>query len=228
MLRPSMNRPCCVLLIAAIGCLAAGCGDVANIALKGTLAKVVDSSSDEAIRSMFEQADAACPTRMDAYTTLESVKMIDDKRVEFRYKVSNEGKSLASRFNKQVLKKAAVAHMKGNAMAVAIAKRDLSIEHIYEDVFGGHILSYTINKQVLAGDLDAAGDKQTNSYEVRTVKAEAMQSADLASAEEAAAGDPSAAELDPDRPELPKPLPMEFKPNRTNRQPRGYPSKSFL
>lgn len=244
---------CC---IPAIGC------DVAKIALNGSLDGVAASatadSSDDAIREMFAQANAACPTRMDKYTTLESVTMIDDQRIEFHYKVNNEGKNLARRFDKQALKKAAVNHVKGNRMAVAIAQRDLSIEHIYEDAFGSHILSYTINKQSLAGNLNPLGREQENPFEVTTVNSSPQQrvtkdspprnsppvapqepgnsrtpeaSAKLhaaASAEEA-----KSAKSDPSEPLAPEPevepeLPQIFKPIRSNENPAGVRSNPFF
>jgi hypothetical protein len=58
-------------------------------------------------------------------------------------------------------------------MAVAIAQRDLSIEHIYQDSRGNHILSYTINRAVLEGDDDPIGSERVNPFHVENVKADA-------------------------------------------------------
>ncbi len=245
MRRRSLHRACGVLFVAAACCATTGCGKVAKMALKGTLenvgAEIVDNSSDDSIRQMFEQADALCPTRMDAYTTLESVKMIDDRRVEFRYQVNNEGKNLARRFNKDLLRKAAVDHMKGNAMAMAIAKRDLSVEHIYEDVFGGHILSYTINKQVLAGNDYPTGDRRTNPFNVQTVKADPKDQVNVKNekpadeetepAASSATPDLNAplveppAEIEPPKPELPQQIQPQ---KRTKENPAGVQSNPFF
>lgn len=153
--------------------LLSGCGELAKTGLKGALrkagAKVVENSSDETLRQMFEQANAECPVKVDIFTTLEEVEMIDDTRVEFRYLVNDAGRKLTSRFDKGAMKRSAVEHMKGNPMAVAIAERDLSIEHIYLDSSGNHLLSYTINRAVLDGDLEPVGQPMSNPFDVRTV-----------------------------------------------------------
>ncbi len=162
-------------------CLAtSGCGKVAKVVAKGAIEQVASDVADgglseQDIRQMFEQVNAACPRQTDQYTTLESVKMIDDRRVEYRYKVTREGKNILRRIDKEVLRKAAVDHTKGNAMAVAIAERDLTVEHVYEDAFGSHVLSYTINKQVLAGNYYPLGEEKGNPFATSTVKADPSQ-----------------------------------------------------
>lgn len=196
-----------------------GCGDLAKMGMKGALqkvgAKVVEGTSDEALRNMFEQANAACPTRMDAFTTLEEVEMVDDTRVEFRYLVNDAGKKLASRLDKRAMRKAAVDHMKGNPMAVAIADRDLSIEHIYEDSAGNQILSYTINRAVLDGDLDPIGTERSNPFDVTTVKADAESSVVLHDLEEETTEEEAT-------------LPQDLSPAHSTDNPTGLRSNPFF
>ncbi len=229
------------LLVAASSCLVAGCGEIAKLALKGTL-KSTDSPAErgepvEAIHELFEQANAMCPKRMDAYTTLESVKMIDDRRVEYKYRVNNEGKNLARQFDKDLLRKAAIKMMKGNAMAVAIAKRDLSIEHIYEDAFGGHVLSFTINRQVLQGNPYPVGSEQENPFGVQTVSAKSSDdvtadpiAASSAETELAPPTNDSATDKEPlaVEPEPEPALPEMFKPARSKENPAGIRSNPFF
>ncbi len=166
-----------LLLLALLSVLSVGCGDLTNIFLEGSLQSVaansVRCSSDETIREMFETANAACPTRIDQFTTLESIEMLDDRRAVFRYRVNHQGKRLANRFNKRDLKAAVVKQLLGNPMAVAIAERDMSIEHIYEDSAGNHLLSFTINKQVLDGNPYPVGEQRENPFGVTTVRSSA-------------------------------------------------------
>ncbi len=184
-------------------------------AMREVGAKVVEGSSDKDLMKMFETANAACPTRMDAFTTLEDIKLIDEQRAEFRYIVNDEGKQLLTRVNKRMLKKAAVEHMKGNAIAVAVAERDLSIEHIYEDSQGKHLLSYTINRAVLAGDLDPIGDEQANRFGVKTVNADAADSVLEENVKPAPIVEP--------------PLPQKFQmPRRTKDNPAGVQGNPFF
>lgn len=161
-------------------CLLCGCSDIVKTGMSGVMqavgAQAVEGCSDEDLVKMFKRANDACPTRMDAFTTLEEVKLIDQGKAEFRYIVNHQGKQLLTRIDKQTLKKSAVEHMKGNAMAVAVAQRDLSIEHIYEDTRGNHLLSYTINREVLEGNLSPVGDERSNPFTATTVRAEETES----------------------------------------------------
>jgi hypothetical protein len=232
-------------LLVAASCLAVGCGDIAKVALKNTLKNAAGSSgeatSNDDIRAMFEQANAMCPRKMDAYTTLESVKMIDDRHIEYKYRVNNEGKNLARQFDKDLLRRAAIKMMKGNAIAVAIAKRDLSIEHVYEDAFGGHVLSFTINRQVLEGNPYPLGDEQANPFGVQTAGAKSSDdvTADRPAApanqtnrsddDKAAAADSEPLPLDPEPIQSePEPLPQPFKPERSKDNPAGVRANPFL
>ncbi len=197
-------------------------------------AKVVEGSSEEDLIQMFEQANEACPTRMDAFTTLVEVKLIDERQAEFRYIVNDQGKQLLTRINKRILKKAAVDHMKGNAMAVAVAQRDLSIEHIYEDSRGSHLLSYTINRDVLAGNLDSAvGDQHSNPFDVTTVAAKATDNVLEEEVESASTVEQTPiAEQAPVAEQAPivEPrLPQKFKaPKRTKDNPAGVQGNPFF
>ena len=165
-------------MLALAICFLTGCDPADMGAFRGVVqkvgAKVVDKSSDEEIRQMFEQANSQCPMKMDPYTTLEEVKMLDDKNIEFYYRVNDQGRRLVKGLSKDRMRANAVEHMRGNPMAVAVAERDLSIQHIYEDKYGGHILSYTINKDVLAGRQTVASELQ-NPFVVKPVKAEKDQ-----------------------------------------------------
>ena len=170
----SFSQACLSLFV--LGTLTLNGCDPANMgAFRGVAekvgAKVVSKSSDDEIREMFEKTNKQCPVKMDAFTTLERVNMIDEQNIEFHYKVNDKGRRLVKGISKERMRQNAVEHMKGNAMAVAVAERDLSIQHIYEDRFGGHILTYTINKAVLNGEGFQA-DQQANPFAVNTVKAE--------------------------------------------------------
>jgi hypothetical protein len=211
-----------------------GCGEVAKMGVTGVMhkvgAKVVEGSSDEDLIKMFEQANEACPTRMDAFTTLVEVKLIDERQAEFRYIVNDQGKQLLTRINKRTLKQAAVDHMKGNAMAVAVAQRDLSIEHIYEDSRGSHLLSYTINRDVLAGNLDPVGDERSNPFDVTTVKAEATDSV-LQEEQEEVESAPivEQAPIEEQAPIVEPPLPQKFEsPKRSKDNPAGVQGNPFF
>lgn len=159
--------------LAITGCDPANMGAFRGVAEK-VGAKVVSKASDEDIREMFRKTNDQCPVKMDVYTTLERVTMVDEKNVEFLYKVNDKGRKLVKGISKERMRENAVQHMKGNAMAVAVAERDLTIRHIYEDRFGGHVLSYVINKAVLEGR-EPIGDEQANPFSVKTVKAEAAK-----------------------------------------------------
>jgi hypothetical protein len=223
-----------LLPLLATSCLLAGCGDIKG-AIQAVGAKVVEESSDETIRGMFEAANDACPTRMDAFTTLEEVEMIDDQRVEFHYLVNDAGKKIASRLDKRAMKKAAVDHMRGNVMANAIADRDLSIEHIYEDSAGNHILSYTINRAVLAGEMEPNGSEQSNPFEVTPVKASAAQN--VVAKVKAESKNEAKAELEREAENAVKEPPVEEKPalpqhfnppHRTKDNPAGVQSNPYV
>ena len=168
----------CVCLLATVVLTLAGCDPASMGQFRGVAekmgAKAVNGSSDEEIREMFRKTNDQCPVKMDQFTTLESVVMVDDKNIEFNYRVTDQGRKLVQGISKDRMRKSAVTHMKGNAMAVAVAERDLTIRHIYEDRFGGHILSYTINKTVLAGG-QALGEEQGNPFAVNTVSSEPEQ-----------------------------------------------------
>jgi hypothetical protein len=159
-----------VCALALNGCDPANLGGFRGVAEK-VGAKVVSKSSDEEIREMFQKTNKQCPIKMDAFTTLERVDMIDEQTIEFHYKVNDKGRRLVKGISKERMRQNAVEHMKGNAMAVAVAERDLSIQHIYEDRFGAYVLSYTINKAVLNGE-GTEGEQQANPFTVTTVNAE--------------------------------------------------------
>ena len=208
-----------------------GCGEIAKLGVKGAMQKVgahvVEGASDEDLMKMFKQANEACPRRMDAVTTLVEVKLIDERQAEFRYIVNDQGKQMITRINKRSLKKSAVEHMKGNAMAVAVAQRDLSIEHIYDDSRGSYLFSYTINRDVLAGNLDPVGDERSNPFKVSTVKAEATQTVSeeevkqTSTAEQTSIAEPA--------PIVEPPLPQQFKaPKRTKDNPAGVQGNPFF
>ena len=152
----------------------AGCSDIAKMALQEIGASAVSGTTDEGMLRLFEQADAACPRRMDAYTTLENVEMIDGTSVEFRYLVNDAGKQFMSGMDPREMRKHAVENMMGNAMAVAIADRDLSVEHIYKDAAGDRLLAFTINRAVLDGEEDAIGRKRFNPFDVEALVESAL------------------------------------------------------
>lgn len=224
-------------LFVVLCCLISGCGEIVKLGVTGVMQKVgahtVEGCSDENLIEMFEQANEACPTRMDALTTLVEVKLIDKRNAEFRYIVNDQGKQLLTRINKRTLKKSAVEHMKGNAMAVAVAQRDLSIEHIYEDSRGNHLLSYTINKQVLEGNMDPVGEERANPFNATTVKAKATDGVLEERVESAATVQPTpTAEQTPsvERPPIVEPpLPQKFTPpKRTKNNPAGVQGNPFF
>jgi hypothetical protein len=232
---------CGGLLVAVSSCLAVGCGDIAKLVLNSSLesdnSPVAEDAPVEELRQMFEQVNELCPKQMDAFTTLESVKMIDDRRIEYKYRVNNEGKSLARRFDKDLLRKAAIKMMKGNAMAVAIAERDLSIEHIYVDAFGGHVLSFTINQQVLRGNPYPVGREHENPFGVQTVSAKSSDDVTVdpivAPSEETELADPAksagaASEPLPVEPEPEPELPQAFKAERSEDNPAGIRANPFF
>ncbi|NND96070.1 MAG: hypothetical protein HKN47_01935 [Pirellulaceae bacterium] len=174
----TLNQLACYGLL-AVSCMAlTGCNRGAMAMLRKTAqkvgAKAVEGSSDEDIRVMFEKANSACPTRMDEFTRLMEVKIVDDQNIEFRYEVNDRGRRLVQRIDQDQLKKNAVAVMKNNEMAVAVAERDLSIQHIYEDKHGSYLFSYTINRDVLDGNFYPSGREKSNPFaggdvEVKTV-----------------------------------------------------------
>ena len=210
-----------LLCLFALGSLAnTGCEPANMGALRGVVekvgAKMVNRSSDEDIREMFRKANDQCPVKMDAYTTLERVTMIDEQNIEFHYKVNQKGRNLVKGLSKDRMRQNAVQHMRGNPMAVAVAERDLTIQHIYEDQFGGHILSYTINKGVLSGQQPIPRE-QDNPFAVKTVKAEAAKGENEFVNEEADVSEPDAAESTKavaaeEEPEFEQPLDLELEP----------------
>ena len=148
--------------------LCTGCSQDALMALRDVAekagARVVDGSSDDDILEMFRKANRNCPTRMDEYTTLVEVKIVDEQTIEFHYRVTDTGKRLVSRMSPDLVKRKMVDVMKANEMVVAIVDRDLSIHHMYEDRYGGHVLSYMINREVLNGNLNPNGSEKANPF----------------------------------------------------------------
>ncbi len=233
-------------LLGITGCDPANMGAFRGVAEKFG-AKVVNKSSDEDIREMFRKTNDQCPIKMDAYTTLERVTMLDDKNIEFYYKVNDKGRKLVKGLSKERMRKNAVEHMKGNAMAVAVAERDLTIVHVYEDRFGGHILTYTINKDVLNGQ-EPIGKEQGNPFAVKTVKAkaeeqpsEAAEPAEAAVETESSDAEPIATDQPLSEPEAalesylePEPdpvdlLPQQYRPEeRSTDNPAGVQSNPFV
>lgn len=160
---------CAVLAVFAF--CSAGCSQqTVQTLIKTAAVKALKNTSDESLRKMFEQANKQCPQRMDAFTTLEEIVMIEDNRVEYRYKVNAAGKQLASRLDTNAMQQAFVDNMKGNPMAVAIAERDLAIDHIYNDESGNYVLSYTIDRAVLDGTADPSHTPRSNPYGTPPVK----------------------------------------------------------
>lgn len=203
-----------------------GCKDIARASLRGAMEKVgaraVEGSSDQQLRSIFESANAACPVQMDAFTTLEGVEMIDDRYVEYRYLMTEEATEIASRIDKRAMKRAAVEHIKGNAVAVAMVERDLVVEHIYEDAAGNHVLSFIINRAVLEGDLEPLGTERSNPLDVTKVKA----SGDREAIDPVAAEKIEQTEASEDQgPPLPKQL---RQPAGNQRNPAGLQTNPFF
>lgn len=147
-----------LLLLAPI----AGC-DIKS-AMQQFGANQVKSSSKDEVRKMFEQANAACPQKTDAFTTLNEGVIIDDNTIEFRYSVDKCGERMLAAVDQQTLKKNAVEVMKGNPMAVAVADRDLTIHHLYESKTGVQVLAYEINKETLAGNFNPVGKEKSNPF----------------------------------------------------------------
>jgi hypothetical protein len=228
-----------ITLFLACTSVLGGCKEIARASLRGAFekvgAKAVKGSSDEQLRDMFASANAACPVQMDAFTTLEGVKMLDDRRVEYRYVMNDAATQIASRLDKRAMKKAAVDHIKGNPMAVAIAERDLVVEHIYEDSAGNHVFSFIINRAVLEGDLEPFGTEQSNPFDVTTVKAsgngEAVDQPEDEAVEEAAeeAPDEAAEEVIEEPKKEKPPLPKPFqRPRRTRDNPAGVQTNPYF
>lgn len=163
-----------VLPVIALACFVvphAGCSKSSlKCALQKAGAQMLKNSSDQSLEEMFEQANKACPRRMDAFTTLDEIVMVDQGRVEYRYIVNAAGKQLASRLDKDVMKQAFIDNMRGNPMAVAIAERDLAIDHIYNDEAGNYVLSYTIDRAVLAGGAQPTRTPQTNPFSAKPAR----------------------------------------------------------
>lgn len=149
-------------LMALSFALNAGCGDVASMMANATSS---DTEVDyQKVMKMFRDADADCPTTVDQWTTLVAVNIVDERNIEFRYEVSDEGRNLVRRIPKEQMRRTAIAAMKRKRMVVAVAEKDLSIQHIYEDRYGSYVLSYTINRQVLDGNLYPTGSEKTNPF----------------------------------------------------------------
>ena len=158
----------CIGLLLGSAILLTGCGKGAMAMLTAAREKagahVVNNSSESDIRKMFQQANDQCPTRIDEYTTLVEVTIVDERNIEFHYKVNDAGKRLTAGLDPNVMRHRMVASIKNNEMAVAIAERDLAIHHIYEDRFGGHLLSYIISRDVLNGNMHPSGRQQPNPF----------------------------------------------------------------
>lgn len=227
-------------MLVITGCDPANMGAFRGVAEK-VGGKVVNRSSDEEVREMFRKANDQCPVKMDPYTTLARVTMVDDTNIEFYYSVNDKGRRLVKGLSKDRMRENAVQHMKGNPMAVAIAERDLTVRHIYEDQFGGHILSYTINKAVLNGQ-QPLGDEQGNPFAANTVKATADEVV-TEPAEEAEASEPESvdevgveteSQLEPEVLPEPEPepedlLPQEYRPPKRSRDnPAGVQANPFF
>jgi hypothetical protein len=126
-------------------------------------------------------------------------------------------------------------------MAVAIAERDLSIEHIYEDAFGGHVLSFTINQQVLRGNPYPVGREQENPFDVQTVSAKSSDDVTVdpvvTPSEETELVEPAAGAntetdplpVEPEPEPAPEPeLPQAFKSERSRDNPAGVRANPFF
>ena len=154
-----------LMCVAVLGfCITSGCDDLGIVIKDEAGAKVVDASSRENVLEMFRNMNSECPVTMDEYTKLVRVDVLDDHNIEFRYVVNQKGRNIVKQLSKDWLRDNAIREMKKNKTVVAVADKDLSIQHIYEDHFGGHVLSYTINKQALNGNPFPIGSKRGNPF----------------------------------------------------------------
>jgi hypothetical protein len=171
---------------------------------------------------------------MDAYTILQEIKVLDDHRVEFRYLVNEQGKQLTSGLSQCAMRTAAVKAMQGNPLAVAIAERDLSVEHVYNDASGNRILSYTIDREVLAGRQPLQGTSQSNPFDVTTVSTAATNDAVENDVSSAVAAEPGSEPVPVDTPDITPaetipPMPQQFKsPLRSKDNPAGVQANPYF
>lgn len=156
-----------VLLVATFGTMV-GCDRIGKTVLKsavtGATVRTVSHSSDDEVRGIFAAANAQCPIRMDAFTTLERIDVIDDVNVEYHYRVNQQGSKLVAKLDTQLLQQLAVEQMQGNPIAVAVAERGLSVRHVYHDESNVELLAYVINKSVIEGDTDPVVVDQSNPF----------------------------------------------------------------
>ena len=172
-----MNLPLHVISLVVTGLLAlvAGCGELPQAGIDQIGARAVAAPSDDSIRQMFEAADRACPRKVDPYTTLNEVKIVDDTNIEFHYVVDGAGAEFASRIEKKTLRAAMIDQMRGKAVARAVAERDLSIRHLYDDASGRRLLAYTIDRSAFDGASNPSGGRPGHSLGTTNVKADASQ-----------------------------------------------------
>ena len=147
-------------------------GPVLRGAVMGASAKAVSEVSDEDVVRMFEQVNNACPRKVDKWTRLVEVKVLDDQSVEYRYEVSDTGKRMVSKASRKLIRQNMVQAMKGNPVAVAIAERDMVIEHVYKDRSGNKLMSFAITRSMLNGEASLEGFEADGPFAATSVSSE--------------------------------------------------------
>tara|TARA_R110002049_G_scaffold2750_8_gene22151 strand:- start:65308 stop:66027 length:720 start_codon:yes stop_codon:yes gene_type:complete len=139
------------------GCQRVGETVLRSVVPGASIRNIEDASPDQLVE-MIEQTNEQCPVAMDAFTSLEHIKVIDDLNIEYQYSVNQKGSRLVGDMDANLLRDIAVEQMKGNAMAVAVAERGLRVRHVYRDETGQPLLQYTIDQQSIAGESSKPDD----------------------------------------------------------------------
>ncbi|MGB7328676.1 MAG: hypothetical protein WBD31_27610 [Rubripirellula sp.] len=113
------------LLAYTVGCCGKGC----------------ESEPQKSYGTLLKEAVAAGPRKVDASTTLDKVIADNKKHIEFRYTVTDAGKTAAASNHGTSFQKIVTSMTSSDPLAKEAAFRKVAIEHIFNDESGSLITS---------------------------------------------------------------------------------------
>jgi len=142
--------------------------DILETAVNDVAVRDVSLATGDQLNATLDQINQQCPIKMDAFTTLQRVEVIDDANVDYIYSVNQRGAKRIGNVKTRDLQAAVIEQIKGSVIAVAIADQGLVVRHLYRDESGGELLSYVIDRSVLEGNLDMLGQDHANPFAAPT------------------------------------------------------------
>lgn len=97
----------------------------------------------------FRKVKESCPVQVNDYTTLEWVKMKGLNRVEYRYTVSESGRSIVNLNNWLQMDAEVIQRTAESPLAESVVALDLGVDHIFKDTDGKQVYSKAVTKKEL-------------------------------------------------------------------------------